>query len=71
VGFQDLQAILRTAQRMQQMSALPDSEIRVRAYAKWDAAGHPGSDEERIAFWYSAKKELIEERLLAAEDGKD
>jgi CheY-like chemotaxis protein len=71
VCFQDLQAILRTAQKMQQMGALLDSEIRVRAFAKWDAAGRPGSDEERTAFWYSAQKELIEERVLAEEDGKD
>jgi len=67
VDLQDLEAILKTAQTMQEMGALPDSEIRVRAYAKWEAAGRPGSDEEGIGFWYAAKKELMEERLLAVE----
>jgi DNA-binding response OmpR family regulator len=71
VDFQLLEDILRTAQRMQHMGALPDSEVRVRAYAKWDAAGRPDSDEERTAFWYAAQKELIEERLLAEDAGKD
>jgi CheY-like chemotaxis protein len=71
IAFQDLEGILRMAQRMEEMGTLPDSEIRTRAYAKWDAAGRPGSDEERIAFWYSAQKELIEDRLLAEGAGND
>jgi CheY-like chemotaxis protein len=67
VDFQDLEAILRTAQRMQEIGVLPDSEIRSRAYSKWEAAGRPvsNSEEERIAFWYGAQRELLEERILA------
>jgi two-component system, OmpR family, response regulator len=67
VDWQDLEAILKTAQRIQGMGVLLDSEIRSRAYANWEAAGRPTShsDEQRIAFWYAAQKELIEERILA------
>jgi len=52
------------------MGVLSDSEIRIRAYSKWEAAGRPDSDEERIAVWYAAQKELIEERLLVEDGGK-
>jgi CheY-like chemotaxis protein len=71
VNSRDLQAVLRTAQKMQAMGTLPDAEIRVRAYAKWEAAGRPDSDEDRIDFWYGAQKELMEERLLAEGSLKD
>jgi CheY-like chemotaxis protein len=73
VAFQDLEGILRTAQRIQEMGALPNSEIRTRAYAKWEAAGRPvsNSDEEHITFWYAAKMEIMEERIQAEASRKD
>jgi hypothetical protein len=52
------------------MSFLMETEIRRRAYAKWEAAGCPllSSDVERNAFWYAAERELLERKAIEAEE---
>jgi hypothetical protein len=37
-------------------SRVPEDDIRVRAYEKWEAAGCPGGD--GVAFWLEAEREL-------------
>jgi hypothetical protein len=52
------------------MKTLQDSEIRIRAYLKWEAAGCPNLmlNEDRNVFWLEAQRELMEETALADEN---
>lgn len=66
VDLEALQGILRTAEQIKDVGRPSEAETRSRAYALWEAAGRPDSEEDRISFWYAAQRELMEERAAAA-----